>query len=100
VGWEVSAVERAKELGTEHGTAAAEEWLRKYGPHSIGRIQASDFLNGRTKTPSDWPIPEVHKLDDWELGAVEWMEWATAYETAYGEAVLATVRAKCEEVTT
>lgn len=88
----VEPVEKAAVLGREHGETAARAWAKKYGPHSIGRIKASDYLNGRTRTPSDWPLPEVHKLDDWTLTKVEWINWARTYEAAYTAAVEATIK--------
>lgn len=79
----------ARELGADHGRTAAEAWW----------VGLSEYMRNyqRDMRPipnpgRDWPQPEVHKLDDWNLGRNDWKVWATAYEVAFTAAVEATIR--------
>lgn len=118
------SVERAAQLGTEHGTRAAEEFLDY---HLTGRVDAvsrsrrilAAIDSGLAKAAGEagwvgWPEPRLDEDATWHLlqeiaGATTELGHGFAaqtippdsilkYKTAFTAAVEATIRTKCEEV--
>lgn len=97
-----SAVQRASELGAEHGTRAAEDWWPTATPSQ------RDFLTLRARKGMSFPtgawLPQPDLRNNYDnltelFGAdVPRWEMTLAWEAAFTAAVEATIRAKCEEV--
>lgn len=95
----MSAVERASQLGAEHGRRDAETWppfpMDAAQWAEVARLLATDPDNG-WRDPYCWPEPDLS--DDFvdtlpqDLVGKKWAEWVAAYESAYREAVEARVR--------
>lgn len=98
----VSPVEKAAQLGTEHGAQAAEEWLTE--DDGVGTIELISRPGGLQDTQGGyWPQP-----DSCENGSIFYFakidesgdyhhECVAAYSETFRSAVEATIRAKCEE---
>lgn len=76
-------VEKAAQLGTEHGTRAAEAWLAS----GVGVLTAE--VRARMKPAPDWNDPATLAVP---------IAYTDEYAVAFTAAVEATIRTKCEEV--
>lgn len=93
----MNALDRATQIGTEHGRAAGEAWFRRgWNPAMVDQI----ITHPKIQANYGYPRPEVHKLDDWVLATDEWVTFARTYEAAFTAAVEATAREACGEVAT
>lgn len=110
----LTPIGRAREIGTEHGKAAAEAWLPEVSTLDLGAI----LEDGERVAVYGWPEPDLsgdnlsrvaddcgHDYPNPEPGTEDFVDgyWqagfdaiAKAYEAAFTAAVEATVRAKCE----
>ena len=81
----MSAVERAREIGTEHGRAAGEEWLVD---HAVGLAVIARRIKRDGFEPVRGYLPKPHASSG-DYAACE------AYEAAFTEAVETTIRERC-----
>ena len=81
----MSAVERARELGTEHGREAAEAWL---DDHAVGWAVIARRINRDGFKPVRGYLPKPYASSG-DYAACE------AYEAAFTEAVETTIRERC-----
>lgn len=111
----MNAVERARELGTEHGTRAAEKWFAgangsHYLDHARGHGEWCASIAYEDVMPQpDLSSPNVFaigdetettyyvNLDDPDEGRDVPGEIVDAYSAAFTAAVETTIRARCEE---
>lgn len=95
----MTPVDRARDLGTEHGTRAAVEWWP-----SVNTLDLGPALDGVDRELVDWPQPDLSGL-----GVVTELELPVAagdfdqlyairqvYEAAFTAAVEQTIQARCE----
>lgn len=95
----MTSVERAAELGAEHGIRAAEEFLNQPRWHSLDGFDRWKYQEG-------WPQPDLSNLDFLKVArAAQYEGYDVAvhidesYRTTFTSAVEATIRQHCEEVT-
>lgn len=96
----VNATDRARELGTEHGTRAAEEWwaVRSETARTLLTRSGSTLVDDPTLRALDWPKINTDKLPVMALTSHGYSMTASmkgAYEAAFTAAVEATIRQAC-----
>lgn len=109
-----SPVLRAAQLGTEHGTRAAEAWLIRNHPNGLtglARAVVLSLMRNPSGLVSGEPLPEPDLTDTAVAYALRYFaemddftspryqDLKDAYKTVFRAAVEATVQARCEEVT-
>lgn len=92
-------VMRALELGAEHGTKAAKEWMGRE-PHAGFTGSHAEWRRALTTAladPERYPLPEPDLLTGEGTFAAVCQQDLDVYGAAFRAAVEATVRARCEQ---
>lgn len=106
----MDAIDKAREMGAEHGREAAEEWfdsangwrqklallaLDRQPPFEDGMSSLPEpDLSGEGNTPTICDLTADEGREDWSWGEI--IDVEHIYEEAFREARDATIRARCE----